>query len=235
MNRLQNKYPSRRLCLAVTLVAAASLSSASPRGTAPRASTDRYPANAKHDGVSIGAKFITADEARKTFVSNVNDCCLLVEVALYPQKDTPLNIDASDVTLGIVDTDIAAKPQSAKLVAASLQKKNDSSHNVSVASTVGIGYESGTYVDPYGNTQRVHGVATSAGVAVATGPNATGPGTAADRDTMETELTEKALPEGTVSGPVSGYLYFAITKKKKDAKLLLEYTLNGTKLALPLP
>jgi hypothetical protein len=234
MKRLQHKFPSRRLCLAVTLIAAASLTFAAPRGTAPRASADRYPANAQRDGVSIGAKFLTTDEARKTFVSNVNECCLVVEVALYPQKGTPLNIDAGDFTLSIVDTDIAAKPESAKLVAASLQKKNDSSRNVSVAPSVGVGYESGTYVDPYGQTQRVHGVTTSAGVAVATGPNGTG-SASTDRDTMETELTEKGLPEGTVSAPASGYLYFAITKKKKDAKLLLEYTLNGTKLALPLP
>jgi hypothetical protein len=234
VNRLQSKFMAHHFYLAFTLIAAASLCSASPRGTAPRASADRYPVNAQHEGVSIGAKFVTAEEARKNFVSDVNACCLVVEVALYPQKDTPLNVDASDFTLSIVDTDIAAKPESAKLVAASLQKKNDSPRNVGVASSVGVGYESGTYVDPNGQTQRVHGVTTSVGVAVATGPNATGPGST-DRDTMETELTEKGLPEGTVSAPVSGYLYFAITKKKKDAKLLLEYALNGNKIALPLP
>jgi hypothetical protein len=234
MNRLQSKFMAHRLCSALTLIAAASLCSASPRGTAPRASADRYPVNAQHDGVSIGAKFVTAEEARKNFFSDVNACCLVVEVALYPQKDTPLNIDASDFTLSIVDTDIAAKPESAKVVAASLQKKNDSLRNVNVASSVGVGYESGTYVDANGQTQHVHGVTTSAGVAVATGPNSTGSGPT-DRETMETELTEKGLPEGTVSAPASGYLYFEIMKKKKDAKLLLEYTLNGTKLALPLP
>jgi hypothetical protein len=232
MNRRQSKFMAHRLCSALTLIAAASLCSASPRGTAPRASADRYAVNAQHDGVSIGARFVTAEEARKNFVADVNACCLVVEVAIYPQKDTPLNIDASDFTLSIVDTSIAAKPESAKVVAASLQKKNDSSRNVNVASSAGVGYESGTYVDANGQTQHVHGVTTSGGVAVAAGPEATGP---ADRDAMETELTEKGLPEGTVSAPASGYLYLAIRKKKKDAKLLLEYTLNDTKLALPLP
>jgi hypothetical protein len=232
VNRLQSKLMAHRLGFALSLIAAASLCSASPRGTAPRASADRYPGNAQHDGVSVGAKFVTAEEVRKNFVTDVNACCLVVEVAIYPQKDTPLNIDASDFTLSIVNTDIAAKPESAKVVAASLQKKNDSPRDVNVASSVGMGYESGRYVDANGQTQHVHEVTTSAGTAVAVGPNATGP---TDRDTMETELTEKGLPEGTFSIPTSGYLYFAITKKKKDAKLLLEYTLNGSKIALPLP
>jgi hypothetical protein len=232
VNRLQSKFMAHRLGFVLSLIAAASLCSASPRGTAPRASADRYPGNAQHDGVSVGTKFVTAEEVRKNFVTDVNACCLVVEVAIYPQKDTPLNIDASDFTLSIVNTDIAAKPESAKVVAASLQKKNDSPRNVNVASSVGVGYESGTYVDANGQTQHVHGVTTSAGTAVAVGPNATG---RTDRDTMETELTEKGLPEGTFSIPASGYLYFAITKKKKGAKLLLEYSLNGSKIALPLP
>ena len=35
-----------------------------------------------------------------------------------------------------------------------------------------------------------------------------------DRVTMQTELSEKGLPEGTASAPVAGYLYFPLTKEK---------------------
>jgi hypothetical protein len=51
---------------------------------------------------------------------------------------------------------------------------------------------------------------------------------------METELSQKGLPEGKAIAPVAGYLYFSIPKRKKSAKYELEYNLNGNKLVLPL-
>ncbi len=237
MIRIVSKFTECWLYVGVALLAAASLSSAAPRGTAPRSSAGRYHANAQHDGVAIGAELLSAEQTRKTFVSDVNNCCLVVEVALYPQKDKPLRVAGYDFTLSIVGTDTVTKPQSAKVVAASLQKKAGSQRDVTVSPTVGVGYESGTYIDPVtGQQQHAHGVYTSAGVGVGVGAPGTAPGsTDRDRDTMETELTEKGLPEGSASAPVAGYLYFPIAKKKKDAKLLLEYTLNGNKVTLSLP
>jgi hypothetical protein len=55
-----------------------------------------------------------------------------------------------------------------------------------------------------------------------------------DRSVMETELSEKGLPEGTASAPVAGYLYFSIPRNKKVA-YQLEYMLNGEKVLLTLP
>jgi hypothetical protein len=53
---------------------------------------------------------------------------------------------------------------------------------------------------------------------------------------MELELSEKSLPEGTASAPVSGYLYFALPSgKDKKAAHQLEYMLNGSKVVLTLP
>ena len=51
---------------------------------------------------------------------------------------------------------------------------------------------------------------------------------------MELELTEKALPEGTVLAPVAGYLYFSISQDNKKASYELEYTLGGQKVLLKL-
>ena len=51
---------------------------------------------------------------------------------------------------------------------------------------------------------------------------------------METELTEKGLPEGSASAPVSGYVYFPVARKKNQT-LTLEYTVNGEKVQLRLP
>jgi hypothetical protein len=52
---------------------------------------------------------------------------------------------------------------------------------------------------------------------------------------METELSQKGLPEGKTAAPVAGYLYFSIRDRKKDAKYQLEYNFNGEKLVLTLP
>jgi hypothetical protein len=50
------------------------------------------------------------------------------------------------------------------------------------------------------------------------------------------ELTKKSLPEGKISAPVAGYLYFPLTKKnKKKAARQLELTLAEQKVALTLP
>jgi len=51
---------------------------------------------------------------------------------------------------------------------------------------------------------------------------------------METELTEKGLPEGAVTAPVAGYLYFPLVPKKKNTKYQLQYTVNGETLNLAL-
>jgi hypothetical protein len=57
------------------------------------------------------------------------------------------------------------------------------------------------------------------------------------RDSIEIELAEQALPEGSMAAPVSGYLYFPknLLKKKKDAPLQLHYQLKDQTVILTLP
>ena len=104
--------------------------------------------------------------------------------------------------------------------------------------TTSVGYETGTYTDPYtGQRRRAGGVTTSAGVGVGVGVGGSGSqsgSTEADRKAMEIELKEKGLPEGKASAPVAGHLYFPISNKK-NAKYQLEYMLNGEKVTLLLP
>lgn len=52
-----------------------------------------------------------------------------------------------------------------------------------------------------------------------------------DREVAEVELANKGLPEGKVSAPVAGCLYFSIVPKK-HAALRLDYELNGSKTVL---
>jgi hypothetical protein len=211
-------------------------SSAGRRGTAPRTSSEKYKAHANHGGVSIGAELLTRKEVSKEFASDLNRCCLVVQVAVYPQRNDLLNVSLDDFTLIVEGSDRPVRPQSATAVSAKLEKKKNSNGNVTTSTSAGIGYESGTYTDPQtGQPVRGHAVTTSTSVAVAVGDRV--PATVAehDREVIERELSEKGLPEAKIAVPVSGYLYFSLPKQKKDAKYRLEYALKGETLNLQLP
>src|SRR5205807_4159509 len=172
-----------------------------------------------------------------------NRCCLIVEVALYPPKDSTVSVSLNDFVLRVTGTEIATKPSGAKVLAAKLQKQATSPHDrdVTVSPTVGVGYDSGGYYDPVTGQRRGGGVYTSTGVGVGVGAGGSRPqpgSTDVDRNTMELELSEKSLPEGNSGAPVAGYLYFSLPRtkdKKATVTHQLEYTLYGNKVVLALP
>lgn len=230
----------KRTLLALGMIFAITLYADAPRGTVPRAAAANYPAHAASNGMNLGAIQLTAEQARKTFASDVDRCCVVVEVAFYPQKDNPIKVSLDDFVLRVNGTDVATKPSTAEVLAAKLQKQSapppSSGHDVGVYPTAGVGYESGGR-DPITGQRRGGGVVTTAGVGVGIGgPQGPQAGsTDRDRRTMELELSEKGLPEGEASAPVSGYLYFALpTGKDKKAAHQLEYTFNGNKVVLKL-
>lgn len=234
----------RNLLMSLAIFAACLLGNATAasqstvaKGIAPRAASEQYPAHAQRETVAIGVKLLTAEEAHKAFVANVNDCCLVVEVGLYPQGDKPLDVNFDDFKLRVVGTDTTVKPQTAWQVATSIQKRSDSQHDVSVTTTASVGYETGTSIDPVtGQPQRVHGVYTSGGVGVGVDPAGRSSSVSDhEQEEMQAEFKGKGLVEGSASLPVAGYLYFPIPKKKKDAKLALEYMIEDEKVTLALP
>jgi hypothetical protein len=215
-----------KILLGLAFATASSLA-AGPRGTVPKAAANRYPVHAEKDGVSIGAALLTSDEVRKTFVSEVNRCCVVVEVSLYPLKDKPQPVSLDDYSVRVAGSDAAVKPSSAKVVAASIQKSAESQRDITVSPSVAVGYESGAYGG--------HGTYKAVGVGVGISEPGSHSGSSdRDRDTMQTELSEKGLPEGTASAPVAGYLYFSLTKKK-NTTLQLECVLHGEKIVLTMP
>jgi len=215
---------------AVLLFVSAAL--AGPKGTVPRSSAAQYPLHAEENGVSLGAKVLSREEARKIFVSDVNRCCMVVEIALYPDQASSLDVSLNDFALRHKNAESAVKPSGPKVVAASIQQKAASDRDVAVYPSTGIGYESGTSYDPItGAPRRSRGVYTQAGVGIAIG-GSSGPGVSEkDHDVMETELTEKALSEGATAKAVAGYIYFPVLPKKKG-DYQLEYVSNGKKLVL---
>ena len=95
--------------LAVGLTCAAVFAFAAPKGTVARSNALKYPAHAEQDGVAMGAVLLTSQEARSNFVSDLNHCCLVVEVALYPQKGQNLEVSLNDFSLRPIGADTAVK------------------------------------------------------------------------------------------------------------------------------
>jgi hypothetical protein len=222
----------QKIWTALTVVLLVSHALAAPKGTVPRSSANRYPVHAQNDGTSVGARLLSAEEARKTFVAEINRCCVVVELAIYPEKDKPIPVSLDSFTLRRVGNEAATKPSSAKVVSATLQKSAREQRDISVSPTVGVGYESGNVYDPVTGAQRRGGVYTSTGVGVGIGSKGSDPGSSEkDRAVMETELSEKGLPEGATATPVAGYLYFPISRAKKST-YQLECMLNGKNVKL---
>jgi hypothetical protein len=218
-------------CFAL-FVCTATLAVAGPKGTVPKASASGYAEHIEENGTAIGATLLLPREVRKTFVSDVNRCCTVVEIALYPSKAKALEISLNDFVLRVKGTETASKPSSAKVAASTLQRKAASDRDVTVSPSLGVGYESGGY-DPLTGS-RGGGVYRQAGVGVGIGNPGPNPGsTDKDRSVMETELSEKGLPEGQTSKPIAGYIYFPI--KDKRTIYQLEYILDGRKVLLALP
>jgi hypothetical protein len=205
----------------------------------------------RHGSALSGGSIFRPRQQRKSFyrcgeiepAAGSQDLCFRLEPLLrslgsgyFPDKDHPANISLGDFSLRVVSAKNAVPPSRAKLVASSLQQKAGSDRDVTVSPAVGVGYETGTYTDPStGTRQHSSGVYASTNVGVGIGSSGDQPGsTEADRKTMELELGEKGLREGTASAPVAGHLYFSMAKKK-NAQYQLEYTVDGKKVVLPLP
>ena len=209
-------------------------SSDAQRGTAPRGSADKYKKHGSQGNVSIGAELLTRKEVSKEFAADLNSCCVVVQIAVFPDEKSLLTLSRDDFSLTVQGTDVPVRPQSATVVSAKLSK--DDHHGVTTAATVGVGVELGTYTDPVsGQPVHVRGISTSASVGVGIGGSM--PPSAAERarEAIERELADKSLPEAKISVPVSGYLYFSLPKQKKPVKYQLEYTIGDQKLILSLP
>jgi len=205
-------------------------------GTAPRTSATKYRAHVEKSGFSIGAELVAKKEVSQTFAADLSSCCLVLQVALYPKKDESIDVLLMDFELLKVGTDNPMRPESPTAVAAKLEKGKNPSADATVSSVVSIGYESGTYIDPLtGQPVHVHGVSTSAGVGVSTGPTVPPDIVNHDRQVMEWELSSKCLQEGGASIPVAGYLYFPISKTNKNAKYTLTYSGKSEPIVLTLP
>jgi hypothetical protein len=219
------------ICAGVVLISVAFLLADGPKGTAPQSAATHYAAHADINGIAIGASLLTSDQAQGgSLISDINRCCVVVEIALYPAQNKPLNVSLNDFVLKVRETDIMAKPSSAKVVAARLQRKNHSDRDVTVSPSHGVTSSRG--YDPVTGTLGT-GITQTTSVMVGVRHSGASPtSTDEERKAMEAELAEKGIAEGDTSIPVAGYVYFNISPKKKAAAYQLEYTSDQKKVVL---
>jgi hypothetical protein len=207
-----------------------------------RDSAAAYPAHTERAVLAIGAELLTAGQVHGSFSSELNRAYLVVEVGLFPNEQ--VDVTALDFSLTPAGTQTVLRPVRPGVAAAVLQKpapgtrKPGAPGDINVYPSVGIGYESGSAYDPVTGRRRGGGWTTGAGVGVGVGGSGGGlpppASTGADRRTMETELSEKALPDGATVRPVAGYLYFPFPGKKREASYDLVYSYHGEKFLLRL-
>lgn len=230
---------------AVTLLCVAPLTAESPRGAVPRADAAAYTSHDGQSGFQLGASLLTHKELKKVLATDVNQCCVVVEVAFYPAKDNFVKISLDDFMLREAGKDVGTMPSTAEVLAARLEVRPqapDREHRPGVTGGSEIGYEragstGGNTQDPTQRTNR-GGIyqRESVGVGIPIGGKSRGPEGAAaqsNRSAIEAELREKGLPEISAWEPVAGYLYFSVPKKAKGGYELV-YMAGDKKIILPL-
>jgi hypothetical protein len=225
---------ARQIPIAAIVGFSALLALAAPDETVPPLS--HYPAHAEAKAVTLGAELLTPDKVRHAFSSDLQRCCLVVELAVYPQDTQTLAVLLDSFTLRVVGTTTAVKASSPKLTAEALHRDADAERDISVTPVGGVGYEVARGPDPATGRQVTQRAAiTDLGVGVGVGGRGSAPAaTSADAGVMELELSDKGLPEGSTAVPVSGYLYFPLSSRKKKDAYQIEFVFNGEKIVLPL-
>jgi hypothetical protein len=227
--------------VATLLLAVAFFAPETHHGTIPRSVATDYAAHASQDNMQIGASLLTHKELKKIFATDVNQCCLVVEVAFYPSKDNFVKISLDDFMLREPGMELGARPSSPDVLAARLEiqpVRPDSEHRPGVTSGSDIGYERTTQqngperTSSGGVVQRSH---VGIGVPIGGGGSKLPEGRTAEGNhrAIEAELREKGLPETSSWEPVSGYLYFSVPKKSKGGYELV-YMAGEKKIVLPL-
>ena len=231
-----------RKYLAIALICMSSSIAQTHRGTVPRSAATDYAAHASQESIQVGASLLTHKELKKIFATDVNQCCLVVEVSFYPAKDNFVKISLDDFMLREAGMELGVRPSTPDVLSARLEVQPvtpDREHRPGVSSGSDIGYERTTQQNGPERTTSggvVQRSSVGIGVPIGGGERSKLPqGQAAEgnRRAIEAELTEKALPEITAWEPVAGYLYFSVPKKKKGGYELV-YMSGDKKVVLPL-
>lgn len=199
-------------------------------GVHARATPADYATSRQTGSATYAVSLIPADRVRHLFAVDISKFYLVFEVACYPSPAGTVTLKPADFLLLPASRSDFVHPAEASTIAAVIADENTPkprSRGSEIVTEATIGYESGT--DPY-TGRPVHGVYTSGGVGVVNGQNDSPPppprpgASPQDRVSLENQLEDKSLPQGTFTAPVAGFLYFpADSFKKAKGNYQLEY------------
>src|SRR5215472_12556305 len=209
-------------------------------GTSIRPSPSDYSSHESVRYATIAANYMTPSQVATVFSGAVSKNFAVVEIAVFPEQGRTFDLEALDFALKTESGDrlFAVTPEEAawhgKKQPSSSAPPSDPTRGVNVITEAGVGY--GTRTNPVtGRTD--HGVATYGGVGVDNRPAPPMPSQTSSADAtyaLEGKLRGLELQEGQTTRPVSGYLYFPLSRKPKNGPLILEYSRSGERAALTL-
>ncbi len=210
------------------------------QGVRPRAQASDYATQAHNGQAILAATVIPSQQVKQLFAYDISKTYIVVEVACYPVTQGPIALHNSDFSIRLATKADSVPPTEAATVAAMIQRKTmppAPGKSIPVYTEANVGYESGT--DPY-TGRRVHSTYTGVGVGVGGPPVSSYPSSGnypIDPSLLEDQLLRRSLPEGTVSKPIAGYLYFptSLLKKEKGFYLLAVQDDNTNKWELRVP
>jgi hypothetical protein len=226
----------------------AAISAWAQQGTAPRASAEKYSAHAENNGARMGAARLSSGQIIKAFSLNklsardLDENCVVVEVALYPAKDGALEVELDKFALRVSGQDNAVKASTPTAAVAAipyyvqLGETSGGGGGIMAGPRPQLDSPTGVNRDPITGMPRRSVGLTPAGTDVGVGGGSGESGKASlppERQELASKMTEKALPQGKTTAPVAGYVYFSVETKKGE-KYQLEFTLNGKSVVLPL-
>ena len=108
----------------------------------PRASAAAYPVSKVQPVYSIGAKQLSKTEVQNSFATPLAGRYIVVEIGFYPADSKTISLKQSDFVLRTSDGNDQASPASPETIASILQKRPESSNDVTLYPTANVGYVS---------------------------------------------------------------------------------------------
>jgi len=210
---------------------------AADTGIPPRPSAADYPVSKPAQTATIGASLVPANQVKKLLPEEISKKYIVIEVAVYPQAGSSVDVAALDFALKFGPDEIRYPSTPKDVVAVWKEDQPPApSHGTEVHGSTGVTYGSGT--DATGRRTRSVGADQEVNGTIGSTPGTqdTPPPPQYDPYVVEAAARQKALPEGQTANPVAGYLYFpAPPKKPKKAALELRYSKDGEVVTLSLP
>ena len=210
-------------------------------GVHPRGEAADYPAHASGEGFAIGARVLRSELVRQLFAADLTHAgYIVVEVGLYPEVGRTIAVVPQDFLLSQGAPENGSRASGARAVAEMVAQDPDAHRpagkNVTLYPTSEVGYETG--VDPV-TGRRVNSTSVGGGMGVGIGTTQRPPpppeAAALDRENMTRVLADLSFPEGAITEPTAGYLYFPRPSKKARGPFELIWYAPSGKVHLSVP